>query len=146
MNFQGKAEAPYYLMLLEGGPSTDDCFIITLLGIRQMFQTTQQKSARLDCCHWVNRKQQVDRLRRNDFNIFQDSKSLAFHYLLFFLIIIITFVSLSGILKLFSFKYPKHKKYFSLVWSSHMEEISIRHLHFCYTEIHSLLEVSALFL
>lgn len=84
MNFQVKAEDPYYLLLLEGGPSIDDCFIITLLGIRQVFQTMQHKSARLDCCHGLNRKQQVDRLTRNDFNILQDSKALAFHYLLGF--------------------------------------------------------------
>jgi len=50
-----KAEAPYYRLLLEGGPSMDDLCIITLLGIHQLSQISQQKSAHLDCCHWVNR-------------------------------------------------------------------------------------------
>lgn len=38
MNFQGKADASYYLLLLECGPRADNCFIITLLGIHQMLE------------------------------------------------------------------------------------------------------------
>lgn len=40
MNFHVKADASLYLVLLEGGPSIDDCFIITLPGIRQMLEAT----------------------------------------------------------------------------------------------------------
>lgn len=36
MNFQVKPEALYYLPFLDDGPSTADCFIITLLGVLQM--------------------------------------------------------------------------------------------------------------
>lgn len=38
MNFQKKSDTSYYLLLLEGGPRADDCFIITLLGIHQMLE------------------------------------------------------------------------------------------------------------
>lgn len=40
MNFHVKADASLYLVLLEGRPSIDDCFIITLPGIRQMLEAT----------------------------------------------------------------------------------------------------------
>lgn len=49
MNFQGKADASYYLLLLEGGPRANDCFIITLLEIHQMLEDNWAGKV----CTWI---------------------------------------------------------------------------------------------
>lgn len=46
MNFQGKTDTFFYLLLLEGGPRADDCFIITLLGIHQMLEDNWAEQVR----------------------------------------------------------------------------------------------------